>query len=50
MRAYFEGRGRIRYETLGLPYNLAVGLRESVAAALARLDQEIAAADQRTNL
>jgi hypothetical protein len=45
MRAHLRGRAKIDYERLPLPLNVARGLRQSIAAALDRLDEEIATAE-----
>lgn len=48
VRAFFGGRGKIWYEEHLLPFAFAVGLRNSLAFALERLDEEIAAARSST--
>jgi hypothetical protein len=45
VRATFAGRGRLSYERFNLPFAMAVGLRDALKAALARLESEIGEAN-----
>lgn len=45
VRTTYGGRARLHYAYFSLPYHYAIGLRDSLAAALCRLDKEIEAAE-----